>query len=1018
MANYEFYNQQLSDHFLELKIQRDGAVVYLVEHDVSSKERGEFFGSVSNTLKTRPLKFSSTWKSSYLPLLVAATEVAYRYEGNGTEYWPMLEEKLDCGFSMFERGVLQDLFELFHKEYNGPLPPDTEWSRQFSIICWPIANALLPLDMRLPFSEALANTAFGIEGASDDRIKQRLSGIQVAYSSTRYRNWLATENIAADFARYFLLSKRPATVLPATMQRIETDMVADRQVRLALRNAKIRYGSIGSHNGKAKAKKQKKKFGHLRLRETAGGLKLEATIPPIGVGDAREWLERNTRNGRWRPQPWGLQDAPPLSPSEILFGTPFVVPLRKLFSLTEVPEFLIAENDNSGLPKSVDAWSRSIALNLDWPAAFIATSENIFVRTFSKTIDPSKKHVVALQRDKYSEMPDGIVEVGRISSLSLVRVQEKSSIVENWLNQLGYRLGSTVVVDRIAPAGFGQFDSVEEVYFQTDFIGFSIREIGSQKLTLETSHNGTQIRTESIVDDGLYFVDTSESGEYALAIVNSTSEVIESWKFRLLNSEEEIYDSEVCRVRVSGASNTTVDLTSQALGIEISSIRELSGLDVEIGLSTEDETTILASQALPMKIGAKHSIWEKLVGESTRRAIARGSELTINVKVEDVFEKQWLLENDSPSLWWKFDEGGNPRPVSDQVEYQCHQIGLSSTSLIRNSNDDSTVQLLVPAVEDEPKYELPCLVTCPPETRFPNVPLQPDRLPRQMDEVESFYGLKEWVQKYIALACAKTPNVIAAIQCDRYRQAYLGCIREVLCGRRWEFRREQQEELLRESSPLTVFLKAAETWGAGFVKEATTSPVPQVLKDELQGHVATVLPTHWWRYPIFHFTDNLGEQLDAAFKEAYASVADLLPPEQLELATKWREVHPFTDRGKWISTLKSACETLNGSQLVDLVLPLEGGDSLLKMPLDGLTIDELSQVILDWRSEFLPNHRSSAKWTLDRLRIAVSLFLHPSLLRSCDWESVLEAMLTDRVTSRAICFMAWKKDQLERLADR
>ena len=102
-------------------------------------------------------------------------------------------------------------------------------------------------------------------------------------------------------------------------------------------------------------------------------------------------------------------------------------------------------------------------------------------------------------------------------------------------------------------------------------------------------------------------------------------------------------------------------------------------------------------------------------------------------------------------------------------------------------------------------------------------------------------------------------------------------------------------------------------------------------------------------------------------------------------------------------------------QLASLIVPLEGGDSLVRTPVDGLGVEDMAQIVFDWRSEFLPNHRSSAKWTVDRLRIAFCLYLYPSNLRETDWESVIEAMITDRVTARVVSFLAWKKNQLEGL---
>ena len=37
---------------------------------------------------------SEWWRMHDLPLIVAATEVGYRYRGTGTDFWPLLEKEL------------------------------------------------------------------------------------------------------------------------------------------------------------------------------------------------------------------------------------------------------------------------------------------------------------------------------------------------------------------------------------------------------------------------------------------------------------------------------------------------------------------------------------------------------------------------------------------------------------------------------------------------------------------------------------------------------------------------------------------------------------------------------------------------------------------------------------------------------------------------------------------------------------------------------------------------------------
>jgi hypothetical protein len=163
--------------------------------------------------------------------------------------------------------------------------------------------------------------------------------------------------------------------------------------------------------------------------------------------------------------------------------------------------------------------------------------------------------------------------------------------------------------------------------------------------------------------------------------------------------------------------------------------------------------------------------------------------------------------------------------------------------------------------------------------------------------------------------------------------------------------------------------------------------------------------------------NNEGEQFDQAFADAYNSVSQTLAAVDPELANQWKKASPFTDIEVWRSVVQETCERLNGGILAELLFPLAGGDFLLKATVEGATLDELSELLVDWRREFLPNHRSSEPWTAERFMWLLGLFLQPQLLCKVAWESPFEAFVTDRISARAISFVAWRVSQVEDLAN-
>ncbi|MGZ7250289.1 hypothetical protein ACXWPT_09435, partial [Streptococcus pyogenes] len=73
----------LLERFSGLRDSRRGSV-FFVEHGLGADELDELRDGVRANLQSHPLE-SGWWEQNDLPLLVAATEVGYRYRGTGTD---------------------------------------------------------------------------------------------------------------------------------------------------------------------------------------------------------------------------------------------------------------------------------------------------------------------------------------------------------------------------------------------------------------------------------------------------------------------------------------------------------------------------------------------------------------------------------------------------------------------------------------------------------------------------------------------------------------------------------------------------------------------------------------------------------------------------------------------------------------------------------------------------------------------------------------------------------------------
>ena len=116
-----------------------------------------------------------------------ASEEGYVYEGNGTDYWPRLERRLGIYFDHVSRRQLSKFFERSNSECGIAKPPDTPWHRKYCHIAWPITNAVLPLDMRIPFAETLRMLPGPIQDYDDESLMRLLRQATVDTASNRYK---------------------------------------------------------------------------------------------------------------------------------------------------------------------------------------------------------------------------------------------------------------------------------------------------------------------------------------------------------------------------------------------------------------------------------------------------------------------------------------------------------------------------------------------------------------------------------------------------------------------------------------------------------------------------------------------------------------------------------------------------------------------------------------------------------------------------------------------------------------
>jgi hypothetical protein len=250
------WQQRLERHFAVLKTQRaeqgGNHPIFALEHGLSTDEVASLSSEIKNYIRqAKPA--SRHW----LVWTVYASEIGYSYSGN--EYWQTFADRTPAWQEQNQnqaRDWIRDAFYDFHRKFDGA-KPSGPWAEQFSIICWPIAHAILPQDLQ----RQLAQVLYEIRHAFTPELLQspELLGAQIDAHSwdarSRFRK-LAEEHLLVGQIAAALLMKgsvqNAGLILPVTLQRIATDLDRNRRSREWLKDAQRRASTVhlrGLHRG-------------------------------------------------------------------------------------------------------------------------------------------------------------------------------------------------------------------------------------------------------------------------------------------------------------------------------------------------------------------------------------------------------------------------------------------------------------------------------------------------------------------------------------------------------------------------------------------------------------------------------------------------------------------------------------------------------------------------------------------------------------------------------------------------
>lgn len=246
-----------------------------------------------------------------------AAEIGFRFEGVGTVFWAKLADALGLPITMAHRQRIAEAFETLAARYSLSCPRESAFSRHFSIIAWPIAHALLPVDLVGPVTRLMARAPVaGLPGPGRSVNFVSLRAWASAAEGARLVDWLRFEGPVTRVLAALLTENRGLSLPPASYARLREAVAADPEAFFAARAARLRTRTAGV------ARTAERGFGRLSVSRDASGVHFFASwpaLPPVLFEEARSLA----RSAGWRLRLWGAGSL--LHPDNALGPGPFAL---------------------------------------------------------------------------------------------------------------------------------------------------------------------------------------------------------------------------------------------------------------------------------------------------------------------------------------------------------------------------------------------------------------------------------------------------------------------------------------------------------------------------------------------------------------------------------------------------------------------------------------------------------------------------------------------------------------------
>ncbi len=962
-------HRTLSERFSDLASERGDLPVFAVEHGLDKDALESLRASLAAQLELDPHLRSANWSWRYLPLLVVATEVGYRYRGTGTDFWPVLSRELgiETG-SEFRIGIAR-LFELGHDGYHLARPGNSAWERHFPYIAWPIGNGLVPLEIQPQLADALRRSVrAGISAEDTGSLLGHLKMLAAGHVSRRFENWLERDEVALEVVRRLLATDSDGWLSHGILQRIDSDIRSNVGAFRAISEARrmsarraSRLSNIPSSRWVISIVEDVPKYLLIRGPALPADLRNEVIAALRIQGDK----VRVVSSGQSIPLRLFLAGG------EIELG-----------SVGPLPESPLSRGDAFQVPQGLAA-SVLEALQPAQAGFFqIEPAKNTASAVFpNETLNPDVSVIQWLRTGE-----DGSPEFRRLNTSSDADAE------------LLRRHGFTVLEREAAFQILGLPVPGAQTRFCTGFPILAGRRNGGAAPRLD---DGQPALHSVQLHDAEWFVFQPGEGEHWF-----TADDVEDEE-RIAFEVVEAPDIEPASIKIHPTKPTMSDLRTGQLEIRVNSPLALEEVPVCLRLVTAGQPDIVATDTidrLPARIVGRSALFKPLLSALKD---SHGDFAFAHLKVEIPGFLPFSISFQPVHRDLRFDPSSSQWVgVEDEGRILPSLTGNAQNPLLHKAADiRKGFALLLPDCPDHEALRAGIILSDGEALHLGDQCATPFKLPplvREADSRNESVGLLDIARSNIAWRLAESVDPLS----DWQRRSIVERLEEaavkLLCGPAWNA--IESGINLSILSPHGALLRSARALGlvsGEDLPRIVSAPDRAFLDHRLTARLREAVPTIG--DALSAWSEELAGDLDLAVIDAYEDLRGHLQATNREA---FDEVDMAREAETWREALERASDVPLLPMFKRLILPETRWDALIRPLYGDLSEDDLVDLLDD--SHVDASRRPGIRWLgRPELRVMLQFWLSQrAMIDAEDWSISLVKGLSDVQTARAIRYVA------------